>query len=663
MAKLQSDAATPTIFWWCEMSSCCNNKGEDRSLPQGDCCHGGYAPVAVTEKDVQIGLIGNPNAGKSTLFNALTGMHVKVANYPGVTVSRYNGKVPGTNLVVEDLPGTYSLDAISPDEAIVVDSVESDRFSAIVAVLDVTTLRRSLGMIAQLQQLDIPTVVALSFSDELARLGGSVDIPALERALGCAVLPVTQGNKSELDNLKIKLGDVASLPRPVIPAPLDPRELTEWTDSVLHAAGWVAPSSDSRTSRVDAVLLHPVWGTVIFFAIMYGFFEMIFTVAEPIKSLIEDSFGALGDLVRDVVSIDWLSGLLADGIIGGVGGVLTFLPQIALLFLMISIMEKTGYMARAAFLMDRVMGKAGLEGRAFVAMLSSLACAIPGIMSTRSLPSARDRLATMMTVPLMTCSARLPVYTLLIAMFVPSRWQGTVMFLMYLLGAVATMACAWVFKHWLAGKAETLPFYMHMPHYHLPTVKEVLSDTWMACWNFIKRVGGIILILTLILWVLLNLPVAHESAMLAAGVDITNDVEVTAYQLDHSLAADVGRFIQPIFAPLGFDWRITVGLLAAMGAREVFVATLGQMAYAVNPEEPLAELANMTWPDGHMLFTAGVVAALLVYFAFAMQCTATIATLHRESGSWKWPAFAFVYMTALAWIFAFVAKTVVDLVV
>ena len=642
-------------------------------------CHDAPAGATTGHAARRIALVGNPNAGKSTLFNALTGLGVKAANYPGVTVSKYTGsiKVGHEDIVLEDLPGSYSLDPISPDEQVVAQALDlhsGERPDALAVVLDATSLQRSLGLLAQVQQLGLPTLAVLTFSDELARRQGALDVKLLSRAIGHRVMVVTSGNRAHLHDLRLALADVESWPAPAIPAPTDPRHVTGWITSVLRSAGFQPPMVDARTRRIDAVLLHPVWGTIVFFAAMVSFFQVIFTLAAPLQGLIESLFGWLAERVRAGIGIDWLASLLADGLLGGVGGVLAFLPQIALLFAMISLLESTGYMSRVAFLMDRVMGRAGLEGRAFVAMLSSVACAVPGIMATRTLPSARDRIATMMTAPLMTCSARLPVYALLIGLLVPAdvRWgpfglQGLVMFALYLLGALATMSAAWVFKHLLHGKGPALPFYMEMPSYRLPSLREMARAVWDACAGFVARVAGIILGMSLLLWALLALPVASPEAMSASGVNVGDPVAVATYQLDNSAAAALGKAVQPVFEPLGFDWRITVGLLGAMGAREVFVATLGQMASAQDPENPRAALEQMVWTSGahasEPLFTAGVVAALLVYFAFALQCTSTIATLRRESGGWKWPTIAFLYMTGLAWVAAWLVKFLVTALV
>jgi ferrous iron transport protein B len=625
----------------------------------------------------RLALVGSPNSGKTTLFNALTGLRTKTGNYPGVTVARYEGmaQIEGHDLVIEDLPGTYSLDPISPDEQVVADVLDAgnERIATpdgVLVTLDATALRRSLGLLAQVMQTGVPICVVLTFRDELARRAGSVDTAALARALGVPVVPVTSGSRTDLRALQALLPEPAAWARPVLAPPTDPEQLAAWVESVLDSASYRVPQADQRTRHIDAVLLHPIWGSLVFFATMFVFFQIIFTVAAPLQDGVQAIFTWLGGLVSAHVSNALLAGFLGDALIGGVGSVLVFLPQIALLFLMIAVLEGSGYLARAAFLMDRLMARAGLEGRAFVALLSSLACAIPGIMATRSLPSAKDRFATMMGAPLMTCSARLTVYVLLIGLLVPPHErigpvsaQGLVMFALYLVGAVSAMATAWVFKRLRSRGGPLLPFYMEMPSYRLPTPRSVLISVWDACKGFLRKVGRIILLVTVILWLLLNLPLRGDSQLAGAGVNPADQAASSAYVLDHSYAAGVGRAVEPVFEPLGFDWRVNVGVLASLSAREVFVATLGQVAAATEPDAPATALRQMTYTDGphqgEKLFTPATTAALLVFFLYALQCMSTIGVMRRETGGWTWPAIAFSYMFVLAWGMAFLTHTVV----
>ncbi len=637
-------------------------------------CHDDTPAVVATDLRRFV-LVGSPNSGKTTLFNALTGLRAKTGNYPGVTVAKYEGihKTGSTEVVIEDLPGTYSLDPISPDEQVVADVLGDEHKQAAgqVVLLDATALRRGLGLLAQVQQLGRPTIVALTFTDELARRGGSIDVDALSRAVGCRVIPVVAREKKGLDALSAALEEVEEWTSPVVAPPVEHEAQSAWASSVLDSASYRAPGMDERTRKIDRILLHPLWGTLIFFLAMYAFFQIIFTVAAPAQEAFEGFFLAVGELCREHITIDWLASLVADGIFAGVGGVVVFLPQIALLFLMVALMEGSGYLARAAFLMDRVMGTAGLEGRAFVALLSSMACAIPGIMATRTLPSAKDRLATMMGAPLMTCSARLPVYVLLIGMLVPEdlTWgpfgaQGTIMFALYLIGAISAMLAAWVFKRIVGRGGVQLPFYMEMPSYRLPTLRSVLLAVWDACKAFLRKVTGIILATTIVLWALLNFPMHSEEAMIAAGVDVADEAAVTAYTLDNSYAAGIGRAVSPVFAPLGFDWRVNVGVISSLAAREVVVATLGQVAAAEDPEDPgeaLAEFRHTDGPNaGELVFTPGTIAALLVFFIYALQCASTLGVMRRETGTWRWPAIAFAYMSVVAWVAAFLAKTIVE---
>lgn len=636
--------------------------------------HGGASAAPVLPGSRVFALVGSPNSGKTTLFNALTGMRAKTGNYPGVTVARYEGvsRVGGVDVGVEDLPGTYSLEPISPDEQIVAAVLDPDDAAnrtpdAVLVTLDSTTLRRSAVLLAQVLARGLPVCVVLTFTDELTRRSGRLDVEAFARAIGTPVVSVVAGSRAGVDRLREVMADPAGWSRPPLPPPTDPDSLTGWVDSVLDAARYECPLADPRTRAVDRVMLHPVWGTLVFFATMYAFFQTIFTVAAPAQSAIESAFTSLAGFVTDHVHPDWLAGLLGGGVIGGVGTVVTFLPQIALLFLLISLLEQVGYLSRAAFLMDRLMARAGLEGRAFVALLSSMACAIPGIMATRSLPSARHRLATMMSAPLMTCSARLPVYVLLVGLLVSpdARWgpfgaQGTVMFGLYLLGAVSAMTAAWVFSWFGDRRGGAMPFYMEMPPYRLPSVRSVALSVWEACAAFLRKVTRIILVTTIVLWLLLNLPARGEADLAAAGVDTSSPTAVSAYVLDHSYAASVGKAVEPAFAPQGFDWRIDIGIIASLSARETFVSTLGQVAAATDPEDPTQALRSMTVQDGPQagqpLFTPPVVAAMLAFFVYALQCMSTVAVLRRETGTWRWPAIAFTYMFALAWVMsAFVA--------
>ena len=643
--------------------------------------HCGPTAATATTGEARLALVGSPNSGKTTLFNALTGLRTKTGNYPGVTVARYEGtaRVGGHDIAIEDLPGTYSLDPISPDEQVVADVLDPDSTrlgtpDGVLVTIDATALRRSLGLLAQVMRTGLPICVVLTFRDDLARRGGTLDVAALRRALGVPVVGVTSGSRTDLAELRSTLLDRAAWERPVVPPPTDPEQTRAWVDSLLHSAGYEVPEADRRTRRIDAVLLHPLWGTLIFFATMFAFFQVIFTLAAPLQDAVQSLFDGLGKLVAEHVPNRLLSGFLGDALIGGVGSVLVFLPQIALLFLMISLLEGSGYLSRAAFLMDRLMARVGLEGRAFVALLSSLACAIPGIMATRSLPSAKDRFATMMGAPLMTCSARLTVYVLLISLLVTPRArigpfgaQGVVMFALYLVGALSAMATAWVFKRFSSRGGPVLPFYMEMPSYRLPRLRTVAGSVWDSCKGFLHKVGRIILVVTAALWLLLNLPMHGAAELRSAGVNPADHAATSAYVVDHSYAADLGHAIEPVFEPLGFDWRINVGVLGSLSAREVFVATLGQVAAAQNHDQPADALQHMTYTDGphqgEKLFTPATTAALLVFFLYALQCMSTIGVMRRETGSWRWPAVAFGYMFVLAWTMAFVTHTLVALLV
>ncbi|QOV33497.1 ferrous iron transporter B [Streptomyces ferrugineus] len=639
-------------------------------------CHDAGGAEATVAGTPRVALVGSPNAGKTSVFNALTGLRAKTGNYPGVTVSRFVGtcRAGRHTYVVEDLPGTYGLEPVSPDERIAVDVLDgrlegAERPDALLVVVDATTLWRSLGFVAQVLARGLPTCVVVTFTDELVRRQGRLDVDALAQALGVPVLAVVGHRGYGVAQLRARLADWRAWPIPAVAPPTEPGERDAWAESVLAFAGYEAPERHRVTRRVDAVLLHPLAGTVVFFAVMTLFFQTVFTLAAPLQGYVEALFGRLSGQVAAHVGNPWAAGLLGDALIGGVGGVLVFVPQIVLLFLLLALLEGVGYMARAAFVMDRVMARFGLEGRAFVALLSSFACAIPGIMATRTLPSAKDRVATMMAAPLMTCSARLPVYVLLIGLLVdpsarvgPFGAQGLVMFGLYLLGAVSAMLAAWVFKKLGDRRGQAVPFFMEMPPYRLPTPRAVLTAVWSAAGAFLRKCSTVILATTLALWLLLNLPLHSAAHLRAEGVDTADPVAVSAYTVDHSYAAGLGRTVAPVFEPLGFDWRVNVGVLSAQAARETFVATLGQVAAAEEPEDPGQALRDMTHSDGpragEPVLTPPTIAALLVYFVYALQCMATVAVLRRETGTWRWPLTAFAYLTALAWLMAWLARTV-----
>ena len=685
-----------------------------------DCHCGSGSSKTLVAGAPRIALAGAPNAGKTSIYNALTGLHAKTGNYPGVTVARSLGtcRIGETSLTIEDLPGAYSLNPISPDEQVVRDVLTDVSQSitvpdALVVVVDATTLRRGLNFVAEALALELPTCLVVTMTDELTRRAGRLDVAALGQALGIPAVRVVGNRGIGIPELREHLTEVSAWQRPPLPAPTEPTEVASWADSILEAADYQAPQQDRITTAVDKVLLNPVLGSLVFFAIMYVFFQAIFTWAAPFQDAVEGGFGALGQLVHGWLdeSHPLLAGLLGDGLIGGVGSVLTFVPQIIIMFLIIAFLEGVGYMSRAAFLMDRIMSRAGLEGRAFVALLSSFACAIPGIMATRTLPSAKDRVATMLAAPLMTCSARLPVYVLLTSIMVPSdakigplSARGTVMFALYLLGAVSAMTAAWVVKRLTDRGGVLLPFYMEMPPYRLPRPRTVLIMVWDACKGFVKKAGTVIALTTLILWVLLNVPMrsdeqfnAHcsasaECAAVSAAVEdpasstIKNDdgqvitdpeelgklleAQKTSYTMDNSWAAAIGKTVQPVFEPLGFEWRVNVAILSSLAARETFVATLGQIAAAEDPEEPSAHLATMTYQKdtltnkaGDQLFNPATIAAILVFFVYALQCMATAAAMRRETGTWKWPAIAYTYMFVTAWVMAALTRVIVAMLI
>ncbi len=456
------------------------------------------------------------------------------------------------------------------------------------------------------------------------------------------------------------IADPSEWPRPQIPPPDDPYDRGAWADSIASHVITQRPAQNAFTEAVDRIVLHPLAGSLLFAAVMVGFFQLIFAWAAPAMDFIDGLIGSASGAIHRAMPESLLADFLADGLIAGVGSVLIFLPQIVLLFALLYLMEDIGYMARAAFVVDRVMGRIGLEGRSFVALLSSYACAVPGIMATRTIPSPRDRLVTILVAPLMTCSARLPVYALLIGAFVPASqvWgpiglQGLVLLGLYLLGPLVALAVAAVLKRTLLP-GEGLPFTMELPSYRMPTLRLWLSQVWGSAWAFLRRAGTIILGVSMLLWLLLTFPRTPAPESLDSEA-------ASSYALEHSFAGQAGHALVPLIEPLGFDWKIGVGLIASLAAREVIVATLAQIYAAENQETSLrAAIRADRRSDGEPVYSPATVAALLVFFVFALQCMSTLAIMRRETNSWRWPAFAFGYMLVLAWSMSFAANRIVS---
>ncbi|MCR9093256.1 MAG: ferrous iron transporter B [bacterium] len=621
------------------------------------------------------GLVGSPNAGKTTLFNALTGLRARVGNYPGVTVERREARLElgGHDATLIDLPGTYGLEPISADEAVVGDVLEgriegAPQPQALIVVADACSLARTLPFIGESILLGRPVCVVLTMLDELAARGGSVDLERLGDALGVPVVGVVGHRGRGLGALRALLEAPSAWSAPAVPPPGDRRERTGWADSIAETVIVQAPTRHALTERIDRLVLHPLWGSLLFAIVMITFFQLIFSAAGPAMDWIDGAIVSLGEIARASLPAGWLADLVADGLIAGVGSVVIFLPQIVILFSLLYLLEDVGYMARAAFVIDRVMGRIGLEGRSFVALLSSYACAVPGIMATRTIPSPRDRLVTILVAPLMTCSARLPVYALLISAFVPRRevfgpigLQGLVLLGLYVGGAAAALIMAAFLKRTLVP-GDGLPFAMELPTYRWPTLRVWGTQVYESAWAFLRRAGTIILIASLVLWVLLTFPRVEAPA----GMD---EQAAASYALEQSVAGRLGHAIEPAIAPLGFDWKIGVGLVASLAAREILVATLAQIYAAEQTDEDdggssLREaLRSDRRPDGRLVFDPPTVGALLVFFVFALQCTSTIAIIKRETNSWRWPAFAFTYLFVLAYVASFATHRLVGALV
>ena len=679
-------------------------------------------------------LVGNPNCGKSTLFNALTGLKQKVGNYPGVTVEKKTGTTysqHGRPITVLDLPGTYSLAARSPDEAIVrdvlfgrrADMAQPDR---IICIVDTTNLERNLYLVHQVLDLGRPVILVLNMMDLATNAGLDLRVARLEHELGIPVIPCEAVNSKGVLELRLAMSR-ADLPLPRhrwdIPAPIAPAvaelqaslvendgkqpliaraealllltdqnpvrvagsmPLSERTSAIL--AGWkkrwegegidwsgtlvksrydaitrlcaevvqhAASTGPGASDRIDSVVVHPLWGWLVLGAIMTVLFLSIFTLAEYPMNWIDAQVATLGAWVKGVMPPGDLRDLITDGAVAGVGGVVVFLPQILILFFFLGLLESTGYMARAAFIMDRLMSRVGLNGKSFIPLLSSYACAIPGIMATRTIEDTKDRLVTILVAPLMSCSARLPVYLLMIAALLPGDRVSVgakvgLMVLMYALGTFGAFGFAWLFKKFLL-KGEPPLMIMELPPYRLPRMKDVLFHMIERAGLFLRRAGTIILGISIVLWFLTAYPRHPGSA-------------TPQEQIAHSFAGTAGRVLEPVIKPLGFDWRIGIGLVTSFAAREVFVSSMA-VVFSVDHFEggkhaditPLrTALKTAIWPDGRPLFTPLVCLTLMIYYVFAMQCMSTVVVVKRETNSWRWPLFQTAYMTGTAWLVCFV---------
>ncbi len=723
------------------------------------------ATASISDRRLHVVLAGNPNVGKTTLFNALTGSSAKVSNYPGITVERKRGELAlsrGRTANVDDIPGTYSLNARSAEEQIAIDGILGLQGATVpdvaVVVVDATNVARSCFLLLQLQELGVRCVVAMTMIDEAKT--ATPEPRALAELLGCEVVGVTASTKHGIADLVAAIERTAQRPhraiwrwqpspaldahieaiRPALPAPwsfaaransstssasdLADRALALWAltcieprsadgadggdnddeldvphelRAAVNARGITSDArafddeavlgrwrfldrevpplvkravDRQRTQRIDRVLLHRVAGFGVFAAVMSLVFMSLFWGADPLIGYIEQGFAALGELVRDALGAGIFTDFIVDGVIAGVGSVIVFLPQIMLLFLFLGFLEDCGYLARIAYLMDRVMRSMNLHGRAFVPMLSGFACAIPAILATRTMERRRDRILTMMVVPLMTCSARLPVYTLVIAALLPGSAlvQGLVMVGMYLFSVTIALVAAWVMSKTVKPlKAKRLPFLIELPPYRVPRGWDVLRSMRTKSWMFLREAGTVILACSIALWALLYFPrelpagspdfaALAEKAPTAEAKKLVEEREA-ALRLENSYGGRIGHAIEPVIAPLGFDWKVGIGIVGAFAAREVFVSTLGIVFGLEGADEDPAPLRDAIReakkPDGSRAYTPLMGLSLMIFFALACQCMSTLAVVRRETRSWRWPAFLFGYMTVLAWVMSF----------
>jgi ferrous iron transport protein B len=607
---------------------------------------------------MHLALVGTPNSGKTALFNALTGSRQKVANYPGVTVERKQGSFVtplGRQVSLVDLPGTYSLRGRSPDEEITRDMVLGRTPGEalpdlVLCVADSTNLRLTIRLVLELKRTGRPLALVLNMFDIATRRGVTVDVAQLSQALGVPVvtsIAVRKGGTADLlrltDEISAQISSQGQLPasqnlwEPLTVAQL--RATQREADRIIAATVSLPTRPDTWTSRIDAVVLHPVAGLAILALILFVMFQAVFAWAQPLMEGLSSAFAALGQLVHDTLPAGLLQSFLQNGVISGVGSVIVFLPQIIIIFLFILLLEDFGYMARAAFLMDRIMGGAGLHGRAFIPLLSSFACAIPGIMATRVIDNRRDRLTTILIAPLMTCSARIPVYTLIISAFIPDTqvwgWvnlRGLVMFGLYAVGIASALGVSFLIKFFMLRDYAPAPFMLELPDYKLPRLKSIAIGVYTRATMFLQRAGTTIFSMMVLIWFLASFPLAPAGAQ-----DPT---------INYSFAAMIGKAIEPMLAPLGFNWQIAVALIPGMAAREVAVAALGTV-YAIEGGKEAADQIGQLLATKWSLATA---LSLLAWYIFAPQCASTLAVIRRETGSSKWMVITFAYMLALAYV-------------
>jgi ferrous iron transport protein B len=610
-----------------------------------------------------VALIGPPNCGKSTLFNRLTGLRQKVANYPGVTVEHHSGRMKSigrNDLTLIDLPGIYSLATYSEDARVAVDVLTGKmpgvpKPDCVLLVLDATHMNRQLMLAAPVFSIGLPTLVLLNMSDQLEARGGKIDTLALAKELGHPVALISASHGKGLDVIPEFLLRAGSKPddgrRPVhLPVLQSAASCRNWATQVTARTNYQSPAASLWTRRLDSVLLHRYFGPLIFLAVVFAVFQVVFTIGQPLSDGLGTILISAGAHVANLLPDNWLRALLRDGLWNGVQSVLVFLPQILLLFLFIGVLEDSGYLARAALIADRVMRAIGLNGKAFIPLLSAYACAVPAIMATRTIENKRERLATILVAPFMTCSARLPIYTLIIAAFIPNRMflghivglRAMVMLGLYALGFLAALVTARLLNSRVM-KAASAPFILELPQYRWPTFQSLTLRLYDRGKLFLKKAGTIILACTFIVWVLSVLPVHIGQG------------HVSFSNLTTSAIGHLGHFIEPVIRPLGFNWKIGIGLLSSIVAREVIVGTLGTL-YGV---DPTTHAVGLQAALRHDMTLPGAI-ALVVFFAFAMQCTSTLAVVRRETNSWKWPVIQFAYMTVVAYTAALLTNQILS---